>query len=72
MFVLKTERKLELNPTSTGGHFKKKRPAFGPTFPWTLKLGSLGALVVLKLFWYWGAAVHGEWGAGVDTIMKKG
>lgn len=37
-----------------------------------LKLGFLGAFSSLKLLWYWGAAVQGEWGAGVDTIMKNG
>ena len=53
-------------------HFTVWGTERGRTFPCTLKLGSLGALVPLKLFWYCGAAVHGEWGAGVDTIIKNG
>lgn len=42
------------------------------TFPGTLKLPFRGALTVLKDCWYWGAAVHGEWGDGGHNIMKNG
>lgn len=42
------------------------------TFPWMLKLLFLGALMFWKLCLYWGAAIQGEWGAGVAINMKKG
>ena len=42
------------------------------TVPWMLKFLFLGAKTFWKAFWYWGAAVHGEWGAGVEIIMKNG
>ena len=37
-----------------------------------LNAGVLGALLLLKVFLYWGAGVNGEWQAGVATIRKKG
>lgn len=37
-----------------------------------MKAGVLGALLELKLFLYCGAAVNGEWQAGVETIIKNG
>jgi hypothetical protein len=37
-----------------------------------LKFLFLGAMTFWKAFWYCGAAVHGEWGAGVEIIMKNG
>lgn len=42
------------------------------TVPWMLKFLFLGAKTFWKVFWYWGAAVQGEWGAGVEIIMKNG
>ena len=42
------------------------------TVPWMLKFLFLGAKTFWKAFWYWGAAVQGEWGAGVEIIMKNG
>lgn len=44
----------------------------GPTFPGLSKLPSRGALRSKKSFWYCGAALQGEWGAGGDSIRKKG
>lgn len=71
-----TEEQMLENETSVGARLKSKRCRSGGglvgTLPWTLKLGFLGAFSSLKLPWYWGAAVQGEWGAGVDTIMKNG
>lgn len=43
-----------------------------PTFPGLLKLPPRGALTSPNMFWYWGAAVQGEWGAGGDSIRRKG
>ena len=40
--------------------------------PALLKVGVLGALLLLNFSLYCGAAVHGVWLAGVATIMKKG
>ena len=40
--------------------------------PAVLKLGVLGALLVLKFSLYWGAGVNGAWHAGVATIIKNG